>query len=508
MDGTASTDDWLLDAGTTAGWDSLMGYLATNNLANPAAYDYVKGQVDVGDMIDYVAGQIFVYDSSWFHNRKWWRDRNPGGKWRWCFVDLDRALRTNNLNSNVLGSMASGSRSMAVFRECLSNTEFRAYCAQRIMAHLNSSFSTNRILPIVDREARRIRTEIEPHCSIYGTRGGIPNVAVWDAQVETIRTYVRQRPSIALQQVANFFGTGQTARVQVDAEGGSGRVMANYVELNPAITNIFVAGVPLQLAAVPGIGQSFAHWKIVENTTVPLVATGAVWRYAAATNGIAVEIHQSAANFTDLGFDMALTAFSATTQTFAVADLQILPSGTLDIRAVFAPTGENVLSAGALASNVTLTAAGSPWLATGDIFVPSNTTLSVEAGATLRMPDAASLIVQGELRVLGTTNAPVRIEGNPAPGARARVNVNPSLATSNDLAPRWGGIAFDRATHAGILSNTVIRGASLCWSNAVDLKAAVSALDSDLFIHGVDLDEVQLPIFVQNGNSTILENSR
>lgn len=226
------------------------------------------------------------------------------------------------------------------------------------------------------------------------------------------------------------------------------------------------------------------------------------------TNAIAVEIHQTSANFTDLGFDMSLATFATHTQTVASVDAEVVPSETLDIRAIFAPTGESVLPVGSLSSNLALTAAGSPWLATGDIFVPSNTTLSVEAGTTLRMPDAASIVVQGELKLLGTTNAPVRVEGNPAPGARIRANADPSLAPPGDLAPRWGGIAFDRATHTGVLSNAVLREASFCWSDPVDMKAAVSALDSDLFMHGIDLDGVRLPVFVQGGNSTILENSR
>ncbi len=630
MDGTATTDDWLLDAGTADGWNTLMGFLATNNLADPAAYEYVEGQVDIEDMVDYVAGQVFAYDTSWFHNRKWWRDRNPGGKWRWCFVDLDRAFRTNSLNSNVISTMASGSRSMVVFRECLSNSQFRAYAAQRIMAHLNSSFSTNRTLPLIDAEAARMRNEMAEHIKAYGTRGGISSLATWDANVEAIRIYVRQRPTIALQQIASHFGTGQTARVHATIAGGPGRVLANHVVIDPGSTNTFVAGVPLKLKAIPDIGQSFVRWETTETTAVPILPAGSTWRYTIATNeipgwttpsfddtswlpgpaqlgygdgdeatvvgdetnlitaayfrravavtnatsladlslrlladdgaivyingreilrqnmptgsvafttlsvtnvtspaenyfidyvvsstnlvegtnSIAVEIHQSASNFTDLGFDMALSTFATVTQTVAGAEIGIVPSASLEIRAVFAPAGASVWPAGPLASNVTMTAAGSPWLATGDIFVPSNTTLTVEPGTTIRMPDAASIRVQGRLHLLGTTGQPIRVEANPDAAARRALNSDPNLASAGESLPRWGGITFEYATDPGVLSNVVIRGASLAWNDPVNLKAAISALGSDLFMHGLDLDDVQFPIFVQEGASTILERSR
>ncbi len=633
MDGTATTDDWILNAGTAEGWNALMAFVATNNLADPAAYAYVKSQVDIEDLVDYVAGQCFVYDSSWFHNRKWWRDRNPGGRWRFCFVDLDRALRTNSLNSNIISSMTSGSRDMFIFRECISNAEFRAYAVQRIMAHLSSSFSTNRILPIIDAEAQRLRNEMTEHIKAYGTRGGIPSVATWDAQVEAIRIYARRRPAIALQQVADYFGTGQTARVRVDAGGGAGRVTANHVVLDPSVTNTFVAGLPVRIRAVPEIGQSFVRWESINTVAVPMLAAGSTWKYTVPTNEIpdwnapshddsawlsgpaqlgygdadestlitngtvastaltsayfrrtiivtnapsigafnlrlladdgavvyingqevlrqnltngpvaystltvtnvvspaenyftdytlppsslvegtntlAVEVHQSAANTTDLGFDMALTRFVSVTQVIAGAEADLIPSATLDLRAVFAPTGASVVPAGAIGSDATLTAAGSPWLAMGDIFVPSNTTLTVEPGTTIRMPDGASIRVQGQLRLLGTTGQPVRVEANPDPAVRRILNSDPDPASGGELTPRWGAITFEHATHAGLLSNVVLRGASLAAHDPVNLKAAVSALGSDLFMHGLDLDDVRFPIFVQEGASTVLERSR
>jgi len=630
MDGTATTDDWILNAGTADGWNALMAFVGTNNLADPAAYAHVKSQVDIEDLVDYVAGQVFVYDSSWFHNRKWWRDRNPGGKWRFCFVDLDRALRTNSLNSNVISTMTSGSRDMFIFRECISNAEFRAYAVQRIMAHLGSSFSTNRTLPLINAEAQRLRNEMVEHIKAYGTRGGIPSLATWDAQVEAVRIYVRQRPAIALQQVASYFGTGQTARIRVDTGGGAGRITANHVALDPSVTNTFVAGLPVRIKAIPEIGQTFVQWEFIATTNVPLVVAGAEWRYLVPTNevpgwndpgfddaawasgpaqlgygdgdesttighssnlttaayfrrplvvtnaaalgplnlrlladdgaivyvnggeilrqnmptgtiahttlsvtnvpspaenyfidyflsptnlvegsnSIAVEVHQTAANYTDLGFDLSIVAYVSGTQTVAGAETEVVPSAALDIRAVFAPTGASVLPGGTIGSDTTLTAAGSPWLATGDIFVPSNTTLTVEPGTTIRMPDGASVRVQGRLLMLGTTGQPVRVEANPDAAARRTLNSDPLLAVGDELSPCWGGITFEHATHAGILSNVVLRGASLAAHDPVNLKAAVSALGSDLFMHGIDLDEVRFPIFVQEGAPTVLENSR
>ncbi len=450
----------LLDAGTADGWTALLAFLSTNSLANPAHYAYVKSQVDLEDMVDYVAAQTFVVETSWTHNRKWWRDRNPGGRWRWCFVDLDRALDAANVNNTIFSSMASG---MVVFRECLANAEFRAFCAQRMLAHLSSSFSTNRILPIIDAEALSIRAELVQHIAKYSAVTGIPSIATWDTRVESIRSFCRQRPAAASQQVLSYFATGQAARVQVDLTGG-GRVLANHVALIPGLTNTFAGGLPLRFTAAPDIGQAFVRWEVSSNGVVFLTST----------NG---------------------------------PDLDWTPRNGESVQAVFAPAGVSLLPA-VIATDTALTAAGSPYYATGDIFVPSNTTLSAGPGVEILLPDTADIRVQGRLQLLGTTGTPVRVMPNTNANARVRYYVDPAYADGEDLLPRWGGISFEHATHTGELVNVLLRGASLTKSDPVNHKAAISALGSDLWLDGVDLDEVQFPIFVQEGRSTVLQNSR
>lgn len=627
--GTGSGD--LLDAGTEDAWNSILSYIASHSLAVATNYAYVKSQVDIEDLVDYVAGQTFVVDIAWNHNRKWWRDRRPGGRWRWCFVDLDRALNPGSVGSDQFSGLVS---SQEIFRELLGNAEFKAYSAQRLMAHLSSSFSTNRIIPIINREAARIRSEIEQHSLLYRSSGGISSLATWDARIEEIRSYCRQRPAIAMQQVAAYYGGGQTGRMALTVEGGEGRVLANYVALLTNAPSTFVAGLPVQLKAVPAVGQRFVRWEIdgEESVSVPLVAAGSAWRYndvvtneipgwtapefddqgwltgagqlgygdgdeatvirygpdannkrisyyfrravavsnvasfsrmalgllrddgavvyvngrevlrsnmpagavarttlassslgapaesafssfslsptnfVEGANLVAVEVHQAAANSGDLGFDLQLdgTVNVSAPRTNYSAEITLVPSAEVTVRAVFEPAGASLVPS-AVASNVTLSAAASPWLATGDIFVPSNTTLRVESGATLLMPEGASLYVQGELRMDGTAGAPVRIACNTEPGAR-RTLTDASL--SDRPGQRWGAIAFDHATHTGRLANVVIRGATLAGKDPVNMKAAISALASDLFMEGLDLDEVGLPVFVQEGRSVVLERSR
>jgi hypothetical protein len=625
------TSEELLNAGTPDAWYTLLNFITTNNLANPTNFAWVESQVDLEDLVDYVAAQTFVVDTSWTHNRKWWRERNGDGRWRWCLVDFDRGLTYANVSNNIVSSLGS---SMVVYRECLANPGFRAFAAQRLLAHLNSSFATNRVLPIVDREALRVRGELTNHIAQYSTQGGISSLATWDTRVETIRTYCRQRPALARQFVLNYFATGQAARVAVDVTGGDGQVLANHVPLLNGLTNTFAAGLPLHFTARPAIGQQFVRWEVVSNLTETLLATGSVWRYfdsvtneipgwAAAgfddsgwasgpgqlgygdgdeattvsfgpdstnvyvttyfraevvitnplafttlqlgllrddgaavylngqellrsnlptgalaittlasisvggstesvyvayavaptnfvpgTNLLAVEVHQQSISSSDLSFDLKLEGLRAEVQEIPDSpDLDWTPRDGESVRAVFAPAGVSLLPT-VLTNDLVLAAAGSPYYATGDIFVPSNTTFEAGPGVDILLPDAADFRVQGRLRLLGVSNSPVRLLPNTNANARARAFVDPALAAPGDLTPYWGGLSFEHATHTGELFHVTVRGATVSQHDPVNHRAAISGLGSDLWMDGLDVDDVQQPIFVQEGNSTILENSR
>lgn len=629
MDGGGTSADPIITSGNDLSWLELMAFLASHSLADPANYAYVRSQVDVEDLSDFVIASSCVSHTAWYWNRKWWRDRGPNGRWRWGFFDLDRAFVGGTENSGTLADMAAN---MDVFRELLDNAEFKAYFAQRFAAHVNSTFNPSRVIPIIDREAARIRGEIAYHVGLYSTQGGITSTNAWENELEEIRSFVRARPAIALQHLATLMGSNALAQVSTTVTSGGGQVLANYVPFLNGATNTLLSGVPVTFTAHPDIGQSFAYW-IVSNSAVTLSSKGSVWSYQVptheivnwnqpsftdtgwskgpcqigygdgdeatiigaasnlitavylrrsivledaasinsldlqllrddgaivylngteilrsnmptgtptfsmlassnvtspaenyynsytispitfieGTNIIAVEVHQSAVNFSDLGFDLQATALRTSESTYTNFSpvLELTPDNAvgLSVKAVFSPTGASLLPA-VVSGTLALTAAGSPWLATGDVYVPSNACLTAEPGVTIQMPDLASIYVQGELRLVGSAGAPVRIDANTNDNARTKVFVNPGLAVASDLTPRWGCIAFDRADHPGVFSNVVIRGATVAGADPVKMIAAISASRTDLWMYGLDIEDVYLPIIVADCNFTILQNSR
>ncbi|NVB82617.1 MAG: DUF4215 domain-containing protein [Kofleriaceae bacterium] len=109
---------------------------------------------------------------------------------------------------------------------------------------------------------------------------------------------------------------------------------------------------------------------------------------------------------------------------------------------------------GVLWTNRTLTAAGGPYTASGDLTVGPNVTLTIDAGVTLTFTSSSDIMLagqstsRGELTVRGTLVA----DGTPA---------NPiTIGSTSTSSGSWYGVDMDTTAHATVLDNVVIRHAT------------------------------------------------
>jgi cysteine-rich repeat protein/parallel beta-helix repeat protein len=109
---------------------------------------------------------------------------------------------------------------------------------------------------------------------------------------------------------------------------------------------------------------------------------------------------------------------------------------------------------GVLWSNTTLTAAGSPYTAAGDLTVAPNVTLTIEPGVTLSFtsgsdimlspathPSRSALVVRGTLVANGTPANPI------------------SIGSTSTTSGSWYGIELDATSHDNVLDDVAIRHA-------------------------------------------------
>ncbi|HEX5057937.1 MAG TPA: DUF4215 domain-containing protein [Kofleriaceae bacterium] len=128
--------------------------------------------------------------------------------------------------------------------------------------------------------------------------------------------------------------------------------------------------------------------------------------------------------------------------------------GNLDMGALPYDTVATPGLYGTLWSNTTLTAAGSPYTASGDLVIPPNTTLTIDPGVTLQFASSSDIMlagantsrgeltVQGVLVADGTLQNPITIQ---------------STSTSSGT---WYGVDLDTGAHATTLDNVIVRYAT------------------------------------------------
>lgn len=222
-----------------------------------------------------------------------------------------------------------------------------------------------------------------------------------------------------------------------------------------------------------------------ENT--PQVFTIAASLLQVGTNTIAVEVHQADLASSDVSFDADLSGIVSGTPTFYSdsSTITLNLSNDVYLQALFAPTSVCVLP-DTVSSNLTLTAACSPYYAQGNVVVNPNVSLIVDEGVEIRMPQDASLFINGNLQINGSAAAGVIITPN-----------------ANIGATNWGGILFRNTNVLSQLRYLTLDKASRGTHQPYN-KAAISAYRADLLIdHLTALNVIDNPIFARYSSVTL-----
>jgi len=431
---TPAGTQMLVVVGNFVAYESLIDFVLSNDLNQTDNYAELLQLMNVDGFIDHLVMTLYCANTSWGHNREWWRPGTDGGKWQWLIVDLDRGFNPDNINNNLVDNLMN---SYLLFQYLLSSSRFEERFVQRAAAHINNTFQTERVIGIVDSLSNIISPEIPRHAALWGSQGGVSSVAAWENELDNIRDFAQQRPAILFNQFNNTLDLDGTVQVSVTIDPpGSGRILMNDVPLiNPTGAGLYFQNRLLTLHAQPATGYQFLGWEAVSDSA-------------------AIEYNC----FTDSSFT-----------------------------AVFQLSGEIILP-GLISENTTLTNT-QPYVVVHDLIVQDGVTLTVSAGVELRMPEAGSIIIQGQLEILGTETYPVKIIPNPSIGEN-----------------RWGAMVFSNATDTSHIQYAQISGASSGPDPIIHI-AAISSINSNTIIEHIQIENVEFPIYIEGGSTQIRNSS-
>jgi hypothetical protein len=265
-------------AGDLVHWDNLVEYVAAHDLTDEENYAYVQTQVNLDNLIDYALIQIITANVDWPHNNQLkFRDR-AGGRWHWMFWDSDYAfglMSDSYIEKEMYGRIFDPvderqEQSTLLLRKLLQNPQFKNRFLARLADLLNTVFAPQNVLDEIDRLAAAIEDEIS-----YETRRW-PGAGNWEASIEYLREFARQRPDYVRQHTIATFDLPGTAQLTINKPaGGLGTVRIND---GPPLSaeelpwqGAYFQDVELQLTAVPDPGYLFDGWEPASLPQTPVL---------------------------------------------------------------------------------------------------------------------------------------------------------------------------------------------------------------------------------------------
>ena len=423
---TSSATTLGAEKGTTQDWLDLINFLRTADLTTAANWAYVESKIDLDSFIDFVVAESYGNNTSWGHNREFWREKKPGAKWRWFLTDMDRTFFLSQA-TGILGQMLSNED---VLRRLKANTGFKQRLAQRYAAHMASTFKPSRVQAVVAQMDDEVAAAVPRHVARWAPDGTTETRRA--SHIQQIKDYAALRADNFANEVANQLGMDPVVNFTLSLnDPARGRVLVQGVPVEPSTFRMF-SNAPFTLQAVPAPGYAFSHW----------------------------------------------------TGTAGGASVTVSLPGATTITAHFIPSGETVIG-GVLAGNTVLTQAQSPYTLSDDIIVPAGTTLTIQAGVTIRMPARRHIRVQGVLNVAGTAAQKVAIIGRSG--------------------ERWGGISLENPSGPSTLAHLVIRGATKGYDPTI-YSSAITGRNATVVADFLDIAESE-GTFYMYGGSCIVRDS-
>jgi hypothetical protein len=348
---TSSSVTLGVEKGDTIDWLDFMNFINTTDLTNAANWTYVESRVDMESFMDFVISESYGNNTSWFHNREFWKEKRPGAKWKWFLTDMDRTLSTGT-TSGILADMLADEDVLKRFKL---NAGFKQRLAQRYAAHMAATFTEARVQALMNQLGDEISAaEVARHQARWAPNG--MTAATRAAGIAGTLTYATTRAGNVHAEIVAQLGVSAAVNLTL-ATTGSGSVLVEGIPVEPSTFKMF-PNIPINLHAVAAPGYAFSGW------------TGA-------------------------------TGAETTSLTL---------TGAQTVTAEFVPSSETIIG-GILAVDTTLDAVGSPYVIATDVIVPPGLTLTIQAGVALNLAAGRNLRVQGSLIINGTAALPVTLAG-------------------------------------------------------------------------------------------------
>jgi gliding motility-associated-like protein len=259
-------------------WNSFVTFVTTNNMTVQANFDYVDSVFNWKSLIDYMILNSVVVSADWLNwNTAWWRGLDPNGdkkKWRYTLWDNDATFghyinytgipdvsaNADPCNPEILADPG-GQGHIPILNALLLNETFRQYYVNRYVDLMNTTFSCDSLLGLLDTMIAEIAPEMPRQIQRWGG-----SMAGWQANVTALRNFIQARCTALVQGMIDCYDLNGPYQIIIEVQPpGAGTVQLNSLDLDafPWTGNYF-GGIPIILQTEPTSPlYIFDRWEMV-----------------------------------------------------------------------------------------------------------------------------------------------------------------------------------------------------------------------------------------------------
>lgn len=258
---------FYLDA-TARSTSSKFKWLYTLYTGANTTYSQMDGQIDVDNFMKALIAEIFATNIDYpSNNISMWRPLTSTGKWRWILKDLDffaLSYETVPVNYNMFSYLLDPSfdhgdeydvvEADKIYQKMISFSTFKKNFINAFSVYLGDFLNPALTVPLAHQMKDEIDSEIEPTMITYDWSTNYPRFVNYS---DTLASYLKLRPRIVYQQMADFFSLGTVIPMTLKPNGAN--VTINDVKLTEGkFDGAWYSGRTLNLNS----GSDSIGWKL------------------------------------------------------------------------------------------------------------------------------------------------------------------------------------------------------------------------------------------------------
>jgi len=257
-------------------YTSMIQFIENNNMGYDSNYEYIKKQMYIDNFIDYQIAQIYFANTDWPNNNiKYWRSRDPVGKWRWMLYDTDFGFglfASSKFNANTLSRLldpvptsSTPLWSTLILRGLMENENFRIQFINQFADRLNFDFHNDAVNAQIESIANVIAPEVVEHRDRWGH-----DISLWDDRIEQLHDFANNRVDCVRVHIMEEFNLSSQISLTLEIKPentGEIQIEERIIENFPW-EGIYFSDIPITLTAHPGSGYQFVRWEGIDNAGI------------------------------------------------------------------------------------------------------------------------------------------------------------------------------------------------------------------------------------------------